>query len=134
WADSGRVACIWESENGETGSMTFAELRDDANRVANGLIVLGLTPGDRVAVCMPMVPEILPILYGCFKAGMTVVPIFAGFGAGAIAARIEDSGARVLFTAEFLERRGKRIPLAAKMPVFRGKTIVLPHGWEEFLA
>jgi acetyl-CoA synthetase len=46
-----------------------------------------------------MVPEILSILYGCFKAGLTVVPIFAGFGAGAIATRLEDSGARVLFTA-----------------------------------
>jgi acyl-CoA synthetase (AMP-forming)/AMP-acid ligase II len=77
---------------------------------------LGLEPGDRVAVCMPMVPEILSILYGCFKAGMTVVPIFAGFGPGAIAARIEDSGARLLFTADCLMRRGRRLPLAEKMP------------------
>ena len=63
-----------------------------------------------------MVPEILAILYGCFKAGLIVVPIFAGFGAGAIATRLEDSGARVLFTADHLERRGKRLPLAEKMP------------------
>jgi hypothetical protein len=97
WAASGRVACIWEGENGATRTITFRELREEANRVANGLVVLGLQPGDRVAMCMPMVPEILSILYGCFKAGLTVVPIFAGFGSGAIATRLEDSGARVLF-------------------------------------
>ncbi|MCU1237046.1 MAG: AMP-dependent synthetase and ligase [Candidatus Solibacter sp.] len=134
WADSERVACIWEGEGGETRSVTFREVQADANRVANGLRAMGLEIGDRVALCLPMVPEILPVLYGCFKAGLTVVPIFAGFGAGAIASRLEDSGARVLFTAESLERRGKRIPLAVKMPEFGGKTIVLPHGWEEFLA
>jgi acetyl-CoA synthetase len=116
WADSDRVACLWESESGSTRTVTFAELQRDANRVANGLRALGLEPGDRVALCMPMVPEILAILYGCFKLGVTVVPIFAGFGAGAIASRLEDSGARLLFTAEHLERRGKRIPLAEKMP------------------
>jgi acetyl-CoA synthetase len=134
WADSDRAACIWESENGATRTITFREVRADANRVANGLRALGLEAGDRVALCLPMVPEILPILYGCFKAGLTVVPIFAGFGAGAIATRLADSGARVLFTAEFLERRGKRVPLAAKMPEFAGKTIVLPYGWDELLA
>ena len=48
------------------------------------------------------------------------MPIFAGFGAGAIATRLEDSGARVLFTADHLERRGKRLPLAEKMPPFVG--------------
>jgi acetyl-CoA synthetase len=116
WAGSDRIACIWEAENGATRTVRFSELRDEANRVANGLRALGLEAGDRAALCMPMVPEILSILYGCFKAGVAVVPIFAGFGAGAIATRLEDSGARVLFTAGHLERRGKRIPLAAKMP------------------
>ena len=116
WAATGRVACIWEAENGATRTVTFAELRTEANRVANGLRALGLEAGDRVAVSMPMVPEVLSILYGCFKAGLTVVPIFAGFGPGAISTRLEDSGARVLFTADHLERRGRRLPLAAKMP------------------
>ncbi len=134
WAESGRVACIWENESGETGSITFTALRDEANRVANGLVALGLEPGDRVAVCMPMVPEILSILYGCWKAGMTAVPIFAGFGAGAIATRIADSGARLLFTAEWLTRRGKRLPLAEKMPGAVRKITVGGSAWREFLA
>ena len=116
WADSDRVACLWEKENGAAGRLTFRQLFQDANRVANGLTALGMQPGDRVALCMPMTPEILAILYGCFKAGLTVVPIFAGFGGGAIATRIEDSGARVLFTADHLERRGKRIPMLDKLP------------------
>ncbi len=134
WVDGDRVACIWESESGAGGAVTFRELHEQANRTANGLRALGLEAGDRVALCLPMAPGILPIMYGCFKAGLTVVPIFAGFGAGAIATRLIDSGARVLFTAEFLERRGKRIPLAAKMPEFAGKTVVLGREWEEFLA
>uniref|UniRef100_Q01NM8 acetate--CoA ligase n=1 Tax=Solibacter usitatus (strain Ellin6076) TaxID=234267 RepID=Q01NM8_SOLUE len=134
WADSDCAACIWEGESGAGGTLTFRELREQANRTANGLRALGLEAGDRVALCLPMTPEILPILYGCFKAGLTVVPIFAGFGTGAIATRLIDSGACVLFTAEFLERRGKRIPLAAKMPEFAGRTIVLGSEWQEFLA
>jgi acetyl-CoA synthetase len=116
WAGTDRIACVWEAENGAARTVTFAQLRDDANRVANGLRALGLETADRVAICMPMVPEILAILYGCFKAGLIVVPIFAGFGPGAISTRLEDSGARVLFTADHLERRGKRLPLAEKMP------------------
>jgi acetyl-CoA synthetase len=130
WAASDRVACIWEGENGATRTITFRQLREDANRVANGLVALGLEPGDRVALCMPMAPEILSILYGCFKAGLTVVPIFAGFGPDAIAARLEDSGARVIFTADHLVRRGKAVPLLEKMP--RGsrsvRTIVVGDG------
>ncbi len=134
WAESDRVACVWEGENGATRTVTFREVHEEAGRVANGLRALGLAPGDRVAVCMPMVPEILSILYGCLKAGLTVVPIFAGFGPGAIATRLEDSGARVLFTADSLERRGKLIPLAAKMPPFTGHTIVLQtSSWDDFL-
>jgi acetyl-CoA synthetase len=143
WADSGRIACLWEGESGETRTMTFAELRGDANRVANGLMALGLESGDRVALAMPMVPEILAILYGSFKAGLTVVPIFAGFGSGAIATRLHDSGARVLFTATHLERRGKALPLLEKMPGWVEHTIVLPYRggdtashttWKDFLA
>jgi acetyl-CoA synthetase len=116
WADSGRVACIWEGENGDSREVTFRQLRDDSNRIANGLLARGLRAGDRVAICMPMLPDVLPILYGCFKAGLTVVPIFAGFGGGAIATRVEDSGARIVFTTDHLTRRGKRIPLAEKVP------------------
>src|SRR5437660_11657010 len=74
---------------------------------------------------MPMIPEVFTILYACCKLGLMVVPIFAGFGTGAIATRLADSGARVLFTAARLERRGKQLPLAEKMPAFDGHTVLV---------
>ncbi len=130
WADSDRIACVWELENGATGKLSFADLRREANRVANGFVSQGLQPGDRVAICLPMIPEILPILYGCFKAGLIAVPIFSGYGAGAIAARIADSGARIVITAPTVERRGRSIPLADKMDA----TFVLGPEWDAFLS
>ena len=124
WADTERVACIWETENGSSGSVTFRELKERADRVALELRARDLRPGDRVALCMPMIAEILPVLYGCLKAGMIVVPIFAGFGPTAIASRLQDSGAKLLFTAEHIERRGKQSPLAEKLPPFAGETVL----------
>jgi acetyl-CoA synthetase len=106
----------------------------------------GLNKGDRVALLMPMVPEVLTILYASLKLGLTVVPIFAGFGSGAIAARLADSGARLLFTADCLERRGKRLPLKEKIAGPPETVVVLPYRggelswdaardvwWEDFL-
>jgi acetyl-CoA synthetase len=113
--EAGAVACIWEGEDGAVRTITFGDLRREAAQVANALAARGLEKGDRVALCLPMVPEVVSILYGCFKLGLVVVPIFAGFGGGAIATRLEDCGARVLFTADALERRGRPLPLKDKI-------------------
>jgi len=115
YKDSARIAILWEGEEQKPREITFAELYANTNRLANALRAMGLKQGDRVAMCMPMVPEIVTILYACFKLGLIVVPIFAGFGAGAIAMRLENSGARVVFTARELHRRGKAIPLLSKV-------------------
>jgi acetyl-CoA synthetase len=146
WASTPRVACLWEGENGAARAVTFAELEAESARVANALAAMGIRAGDRVALAMPMVPEILSILYGCLRLGAAIVPIFAGFGSGAIAARLEDSGARVLFTADHLERRGKSLPLLEKaielLPStvervvvlrYRGSDIGAHTSWEDFL-
>jgi acetyl-CoA synthetase len=133
YAATGRTACIWEGEDGTVRTILFSQILTEANGVANALTALGLVSGDRVAIVLPFVPEVLSILYGCFKAGLTVVPIFAGFGAGAIATRIEDSGARVVFTAESMRRRGKRLPLAEKIPAST-EHVVLLERWADFLA
>jgi acetyl-CoA synthetase len=109
-------AIVWEGENGSQRSISFPELHDEVNALAAYLLSLGLEKGDRVAMCMPMNPEVITILYACLKLGLIVVPIFAGFGEGAIATRLEDSGAKFVFTAEHLERRGKKLPLASKIP------------------
>jgi acetyl-CoA synthetase len=103
-----RLAVIWEGEDGSIRTLTFSELRRETDRLANALRALDLAPGDRVALYMPMVPEAVMILYACFKLGLVAVPIFSGFGYGATAVRLQDSGARVLFTSDFLERRGRR--------------------------
>jgi acetyl-CoA synthetase len=112
---AGDCAVLWEGEDGAVRAVTYAQLAGQVNRLANGLRALGMRPGDRVALAMPMVPEVVTILYACFKLGLIAVPVFSGFGPGAIADRIEDSGARVLFTADRLERRGKLLPLKDKI-------------------
>ena len=108
-------AILWEGEDGATRSVSFRRLAEDTARVANGLHSLGLREGDRVALVMPMLPEVVTILYACFKLGLIAVPIFAGFGPAAIATRLEDCAARVVFTADQLERRGKLLPLKDKV-------------------
>ncbi len=122
-----RPAILWEAEDGRTREVGFPQLYAETNRLANALKSLGLAPGDRVALAMPMVPEIAAILYACFKLGLVVVPIFAGFGAGAIAARLDNSGARVIFTADHLNRRGKQLPLRSKVEQARGKVPAVEH-------
>src|SRR5260370_15307910 len=114
-ADAGKIAIRAEAEDGATRIISFRELQREVNQLANALAALGVQKGDRVALCMPMVPEVVTILYACFKLGAIAVPIFSGFGPSAIAARLSNSGAKVVFTADYLERRGKRIPLKSKV-------------------
>jgi len=124
-----RVACIWEGEPHEGATvddpterdptaeptevrqLTYQELHRQANRVANALTERGVGVGDTVALYMPMVPEIIAILYGTFKVGAIAVPIFSGFGVEATATRIEDAEPAVLFTADGFYRRGREIEL-----------------------
>ncbi|HBY64110.1 MAG TPA: AMP-dependent synthetase, partial [Solibacterales bacterium] len=110
-----RPAILWEAENGERRAVSFAELARDVGRLANALRQMGLDKGDRIAMVMPMTPEVVTVLYAALKIGLVVVPVFAGFGPGAIHDRLADSGARAVFTADGLERRGKRLPLKAKV-------------------
>ena len=88
---TGGVAIVSESEDGAIRELTFAELHGEVNRLANALHAVGFGGRRSRRLCMPMVPEVVTILYACFKLGLIAVPIFAGFGAGAIATRLEDS-------------------------------------------
>jgi acetyl-CoA synthetase len=106
-----KVACIWEGEDGETRDLSYHELHRQSNQVATYLESQGIETGDRVALYMPMVPEVIAIMYGCFKAGAITVPIFSGFGVDATATRIEDPEVDVLFTADGFYRRGDRVTL-----------------------
>jgi acetyl-CoA synthetase len=113
-AAANRIACIGESEDGAQRTVTFAELYSQSSRLAHAMKRLGLTKGDRVALYLPTIPEVLVILYACFKLGLVVVPIFSGFGPSACATRLGDSGARLLFTADAAIRRGKMLDLKVK--------------------
>ncbi|ELZ25719.1 AMP-dependent synthetase and ligase [Halosimplex carlsbadense 2-9-1] len=113
-----KVACIWEGEpvgpSGEAAEVrevTFHELHRQSNRVANYLDSRGVGVGDTVGLYMPMVPEVVSILYGCFKAGAVAVPIFSGFGVDATATRIDDAEPSVLFTGDGFYRRGSEVRL-----------------------
>ncbi|WP_224449770.1 AMP-binding protein [Haloprofundus salilacus] len=106
-----KVACIWEGEPGDVREVTYLELHRQANRVANVLEERGIETGDTVGLYMPMVPEVISILYGCFKVGAIAVPIFSGFGVDATATRIEDSECSVLFTGDGFYRRGSEVTL-----------------------
>jgi acetyl-CoA synthetase len=98
FADTERVALHWYGKTGARRTVTYRALARETNRIAHWLVAAGVTPGDRVAVIMPRVPETVAILLGAWKAGAVYVPIFAGFGAEAIRHRINDSGARVVCT------------------------------------
>ncbi|WP_246987507.1 AMP-binding protein [Halorientalis marina] len=106
-----KVATIWEGEDGEVREVTFHELQRQANKVANALEERGIDTGDTVGLYMPMVPEVVSILYGCFKVGAIAVPIFSGFGVDATATRIEDPECSVLFTGDGFLRRGDPVTL-----------------------
>jgi acetyl-CoA synthetase len=105
------VACIWEGEPGDVREITYHELARQSNKVANYLESTGIDTGDTVGLYMPMVPEVISILYGCFKVGAIAVPIFSGFGVEATATRIADSECSVLFTGDGFYRRGKPLTL-----------------------
>jgi acetyl-CoA synthetase len=113
-----KVACIWEGEpvgpDGEASEIrevTFHELHRQTNAVANYLDSKGVGVGDTVGLYMPMVPEVISILYGCFKVGAIAVPIFSGFGVDATATRIDDAECTVLFTGDGFYRRGNDVRL-----------------------
>ena len=109
WADRtpDKPAVLWEGEDGETRRVTYAGLRDIADRAANALRSLGVRSGDTVGVFMPMVPETIAATLACAKIGAISLPIFSGFGPDAVAKRLEDAGAKVLFTADGSYRRGQ---------------------------
>ncbi|MBF6590959.1 MAG: acetate--CoA ligase [Ktedonobacterales bacterium] len=106
-----KTALIWEGEDGSVRRYTYAELLALTNRAANALRALGVGKGDRVAIYMPMLPETVAATLACGKLGAIYTPIFSGYGAEAVAARLRDSGAKVLITADGFSRRGKVIPM-----------------------
>ena len=105
------VAAVFAPEEGDRSELTFAELSDRVTRLAEGLAALGVEPGDRVALYLPMCPEAAVASHACAHLGAVQVPIFSGFAAAAVVQRLRDSGAKVVISADWSYRRGKRIPM-----------------------
>jgi acetyl-CoA synthetase len=105
------LALIWEGEEGTVRRFTYTELYQSVNQVANALRALGINKGDRVGIFMPMIPEVVMAILACGKIGAIYIPIFSGYGPESVAARLRDSGARMLITADGFYRRGKVIPM-----------------------
>jgi acetyl-CoA synthetase len=101
-----QVAFHWEGEPGDTRTITYADLLDDVQRAANALKSLGVEKGDRVAVYLPMIPELPTIMLACARIGAVHSVVFGGFSANALRDRINDSDCKVLVTADGGYRRG----------------------------
>jgi len=106
-----RVAFHWEGEPGDTRTITYADLLDEVSRAANALRALGVKRGDRVAIYLPMIPELAITMLACARIGAVHSVVFGGFSANALRERIDDSSCRVLVTADAAHRRGSTFPL-----------------------
>jgi acetyl-CoA synthetase len=101
------VAAVFAGEDGDRREWTFAALSEATTRLAEGLVALGVEPGDRVAIYMPMCPEVAVASHACAHVGAVQVPIFSGFAAPAVRERLRDSEAKIVITADRSLRRGK---------------------------
>ena len=106
-----RIAYFWEGEPGDTREITYSQLLDEVSRFANVLKGLGLERDDRVAIYMPMIPELPVAMLACTRIGVVHSVIFGGFSPDAIVDRCEDAEARVIITADAGYRRGEPSPL-----------------------
>lgn len=112
---AGNKALIWEGEDGSVREYTFAELNACACQVANALRALGLERGDRVAIFMPLIPETIIGVFGVYKMGGVVSPLFSGFGPEAVGVRLHSLEAKAVITADGCYRNGKAQPLKARL-------------------
>ncbi|HUW48088.1 MAG TPA: AMP-binding protein, partial [Patescibacteria group bacterium] len=105
------LAYIWEGEDGEVRTYSYYQLYREVNKLAKIFKDLGLKKGDRVSVYLPMIPELPITLLACSRIGAVHTVVFSGFSAEALADRINDSGAKVVVTADGAYRRGKTVTL-----------------------
>jgi acetyl-CoA synthetase len=102
-----RVAYHFEGEPGDTRTISYADLLADVQRFANVLKGLGVERGDRVAIYMPMIPELPVAMLACTRIGAAHSVVFGGFSSDALRDRINDAEAKVLVTADGGWRKGK---------------------------
>ena len=106
-----KAALIWEGEPGDTRTLTYWDLYREVNRFANVLRKLGVGKGDRVAIYLPMIPELPIAMLACTRVGAVHSVVFGGFSAESLRDRINDAQAKLVITADGGYRRGGVIPL-----------------------
>jgi len=104
-----KVALYFEGEPGDREAVTYAELQRRVSQAANGLLSLGIGPGDRVVVYLPVLVETVVIALACARIGAVHSLVFGGFSADAVRFRLEDTGAKLLVTTDGQNRRGKQV-------------------------
>ncbi len=135
---SDRTAAVFRGEDGARRELTFAQLSDAVTRLAERLVQLGVEPGDRVAIYLPMSPEAAIASHACAHIGAVQVPVFSGFAAPAVAQRLADSGAKAAITVRSSLRRGKTVPMLAILEEARLHAPALEHvivaPWDDEVA
>jgi acetyl-CoA synthetase len=106
-----KVAIYWEDEQGNTKSFSYVQLHREVNKLASVLKKIGVEKGDIVVLYLPMIPELVFSMLATVRIGAIHTVVFSGFSSQALADRINDTGAKVLITADFGIRRGKFVPL-----------------------
>jgi acetyl-CoA synthetase len=106
-----KAALIWEGEPGEKRTFTYLQLYRQVNKFANALKTLGVKKGDRVAIYLPMVPELVVSVLACARIGAIHSVVFGGFSPESLRERINDSQCKVLITSDGGFRRGQILPL-----------------------
>jgi len=114
-ARANKAAIIFEGEPGDVRTITYRQLHREVCRCANALTGLGLKPGDRVAIYLPMVPEAAVAMLACARLGIIHTVIFGGFSSESIKDRVNDCSAKVIITADGGWRRGKIVELKANV-------------------
>ncbi len=109
------TAAVFRGEDGVRRELTFGEQSAQVTKLAEALVRLGVDPGDRVAIYLPMSPEVAIASHACAHIGAVQVPLFSGFAAPAVAQRLTDSEAKVAITVESSLRRGREIPMLATL-------------------
>ncbi|MCP9981601.1 acetate--CoA ligase [Actinomadura madurae] len=122
-----KVAFHWEGEPGDSRTLTYADLQTEVNKAANALLELGVRKGDRVAIYLPMIPELPISMLACARIGATHSVVFGGFSAEALRTRIDDAQAKVVITADGGFRRGKPSDLKGIVDEAVAQTPTIEH-------
>ena len=109
--NSSKTAIFWEGEDGSSRVLTYGDLYSDVKKFANVLKSLGVKTGDRITIYLPMVPELIIAMLACARIGAIHTVVFSGFSAVSLKDRVEDSGSKIIITADGGFRKGKLIKL-----------------------